>query len=501
MENIAMLNDPGEYKASQLLPESDLFDKSNLNIDSLAKAIQGDRGCKLKDRRWHFRLHYNCFIGFEFTTWLLNNFRGIESREEAVELGNELMQEGLFVHVEQRHEFRDGNYFYSLVKGYTLPRSESRIGWLGGKRPDQSVPSTPLADTMRFVTGLRAQSSSNSGTNAEGKTDNGPDSEVEQNLSIKAPGMSVSLSKKLVYDIDHRRQSYRKELIALHIDRIVSPDDCYHLRVDWMNVTPKLIEDLIVKWATVSERYGLRLVELPIAEASKITDLHPFRAPYIVKLALCPPENGPQNYFDPTSFQPQTAAGFPYHKAILKKFDFVLDLEAAKDFPRSVNVEYSWGKPDYQYPQFISREGICLAQITDEGDFLLLANRLYNNRSAAIRDNVNHDVRPNNGERKPVTQAQRAMRESPRASPYASPMIRATPDVGIGFSRSELATPEKIKNDLEAFCRDVQALEKFYDEVLHKDTLLSPDPSTPSMEDSVGSLANLPTLSLGNDRG
>ena len=487
-----MLNDPGEYKASQLLPESDLFDKSNLNLDSLAKAVQGDRGCKLKDRRWHFRLHYNCFIGFEFTTWLLNNFRGIESRDEAVELGNELMQEGLFQHVEKRHEFRDGNYFYALAKEYTLARSESRNGWLGGKRPDQSVPSTPLTDTMRFMTGLRAQSSSNSRADTEGKRDNDQDSEGELNTPTKAPSMSVSLSKRLIYDIDHRRRSYRKELIALHIDRIVSPDDCYHLRVDWMNVTPKLIEDLIVNWATVTEKYGLRLVELPIAEASKINDLHPFRAPCIVKLALRPPENGPQNYFDPTSFQAQVATGFPYQKAILKKFDFVLDLEAAKDFPPSVNVEYSWGKPDYQYPQYISRDGICLAQVTDEGDFLLLANRLYNNRSAAARENVSHDCRPNNGERKPVTQAQRAMRESPRVSPYASPMIRATPDVGPGFSRSELATPEKIKNDLEAFCSDVQALERFYDEVLHKDALLSPEASTPSMEDSVGSLANLP---------
>ena len=500
-----MLNDPGEYKASQLLPESDLFDKANLNLNSLAKAIQSDRGCKLRDRRWHFRLHYNCFIGFEFTTWLLNNFRDIESRDEAVEIGNELMREGLFQHVEKRHEFRDGNYFYQLSKDYLLPRSESRSGWLGGKRPEQSVPSTPLADSIRFVAGLRAQSSTDSrGDDDVNNHENGQDSEGELSTPTKTRNMSVCLSKRLIYDIDHRRRSYRKELIALHVDRIVSPDDCYHLRVDWMNVTPKLIEDLILNWTTVTEKYGLRLVELPIAEASKINELHPFRAPYCVKLALRPPETQPQSYFDSTSFRPQTAPRFSYQKAILKKFDFVLDLEAAKDFPSSVNVEYSWGKPDYQYPQYISREGICLAQITDEGDFLLLANRLYNNPNAASRENAQEpypsEERSKIGDRKLVTHAQRVAHDSPRVSPYASPMIQATPDVGPGFSRSELMTPEKIKDQLEAFCSDVPALEKFYDEVFHRDAVLS-EPSTPSMSGSMANLAALPNLSLRDERG
>ena len=499
-----MLNDPGEYKASQLLPESDLFDKANLNLNSLAKAIQSDRGCKLRDRRWHFRLHYNCFIGFEFTTWLLNNFRDIESRDEAVEIGNELMREGLFQHVEKRHEFRDGNYFYQLSKDYLLPRSETKTSWLGGRRSEQSVPSTPLADSIRFVAGLRAQSSSDSrGEDDLNTNNNNQDSEGESNTPTKARNMSVFLSKRLIYDVDHRHRSYRKELIALHVDRIVSPDDCYHLRIDWMNATPKLIEDLILNWSIMTERYGLRLVELPIAEASKINDLHPFRAPYIVKLVLRPPEMPPQSYFDSASFQPQTASGFPYHKAILKKFDFVLDLEAAKDFPPSVTVEYSWGKPDYQYPQFISREGICLAQITEGGDFLLLANRLYNNRSVAARENGQEPCQSKDRlaseDRRPITQAQKVVRDSPRVSPYTSPMLRAAPDVGPGFSRSELVTPEQIKDDLEAFCSDVQALERFYDEVLHRDAVLS-GPSTPSMEGSIASLTALPNLTLRDER-
>lgn len=89
----------------QLLPESDLYQRSNLNLVSLAQVIQSERGVRMMDRRWHWRLHYNCFIGFELTTWILQNFRDVETREEAVEVGEELLKRGLFQHVEQRHNF------------------------------------------------------------------------------------------------------------------------------------------------------------------------------------------------------------------------------------------------------------------------------------------------------------------------------------------------------------------------------------------------------------
>lgn len=97
-------NDP-TGRPIQLLPESDLHQRSNLNLGSLAQGIQSERGVRMMDRRWHWRLHYNCFIGFELTTWILQNFRDVETREEAVEVGDELLKRGLFQHVEQRHNF------------------------------------------------------------------------------------------------------------------------------------------------------------------------------------------------------------------------------------------------------------------------------------------------------------------------------------------------------------------------------------------------------------
>ena len=483
-------SETNEGKPSQLLPESDLYERGNLNLGSLSLAIQSERGVKLLDRRWHMRLHYCCFIGIEFTTWLLNNFKDVDSREEAVELGNELMKGGLFLHVEQRHNFRDGNFFYQIASEFRIPRPESKNNWFGSRRSDQSVPSTPVTETLRnYTTGLRSRSSSNGDNNAD----------EGSSTPLGKQKLGVTLSKRLTYDVDHRKKSYRNELINLHYDRISSADDCYHLRIDWMGVTPKLIEDSIVNWATAAERFGLRLVELPIAEASRINELHPFRAPYLIRLASRPPKRQPQQYFDATSFTPQAGSRQSYQIAILKKFNFVLDLEAAKDFPSSVEVTYSWGKPDYRYPQYISRDGVLLAQITDEGDFLLLANRLYNNRSAATREfgklgTVDLHDRSTGNHISPARGAVNLHGTSPRSSPFSSPMVRATPDVGLGFARSDLITPEKIANELGTFCSDSQALERFYEEVLSKGT--SPEPSTSPMDGEISTLALPPRFDL-----
>lgn len=193
----------------------------------------------------------------------------------------------------------------------------------------------------------------------------------------------------MVYDVDHRKRSYRPELINLHYDRVHNPDNCYHIRIDWMNSTSKLIEDAIISWTSTVERYGLLLVPVPIGEAAAITTDDPFRAPYAIELIRKPPseQRTPQTYFDAKSFAaPVTSERHLYQKAILRKFDYVLDFEAANEFPADVDVTYSWGKPDYQYAQYIHRSGTLLAQISDDGNFLLLPNRLHNIRSTSSQD-------------------------------------------------------------------------------------------------------------------
>ena len=491
----------------QLLPESDLFQRSNFKVANLAETIQGEKGVRMLDRRWHLRLHYNCFIGFELTSWLLQNFRDVDTRDEAIELGNELMKNGMFRHVEQRHNFRDGNYFYQIADEYRTPRPESR-GWFG--RTKASVPSTPLTEDL--IKELPMTGRSRSSSNSDSTEEEDPTTPTEK----KRKQLSVALSKSLIYDVDHRKRSYRPELINLHYDRLHNPDNCYHIRVEWMNTTAKLIQDAVLSWATSVDRFGLRLVEVPLGEISSISSMHPFRAPYRVKLAQKPPIKQPQSYFDSTSFAPQPRAeeNF-YQKAIMKRFNFVLDYEAASDFPADVDVTFSWGKPDYRYSQYIHRSGFLIAQITDDGDFLLLANRLYNKRNAT--DTSYHGGNPkerpggeNDQNRSPGfsrssphrgSHAPARPNPSPHDSPYSSPSVRATLDIPPSSSRgpsSHLsAFPKHIdptrpspttssvsadatKDEFEAFCHNPESLSLFYEEVLSKAS--TPGPNTPFME-------------------
>ena len=511
----------------QLLPESDLYQRSEFKVANLAETIQGEKGVRMLDRRWHLRLHYNCFIGFELTSWLLQNFRDVDTREEAVGLGNELMKSGMFRHVEQRHNFRDGNYFYQIADEHRTPRPESR-GWFG--RTKASVPSTPLMEDLpkELPTTGRSRSSSKS----ESTEGDDPTTPTEK----KSKRLSVALSKSLAYDVDHRKRSYRPELINLHYDRLHNPDNCYHIRVEWMNTTAKLIQDAVLSWATSVDRFGLRLVEVPLGEISSITNMHPFRAPYRVKLAVKPPVKQPQSYFDHSSFapQPRVEENF-YQRAIMKRFNFVLDFEAASDFPADVDVTFSWGKPDYRYSQYIHRSGLLIAQITDDGDFLLLANRLYNKRNVA--NSSHHDmnrtdnlgeVDPSRGpgffKSSPHRGSYAPTRPSPHCSPFNSPSVRATLDVPPSsnpirgpsptsvFSRhtdptrpspmTSSTNPDATKDEFEAFCNNTEALSLFYEEVLSKTS--TPGPNTPFMDSKTPSKSAdvafnesvIPTLAL-----
>ncbi|KAI4277724.1 MAG: hypothetical protein L6R38_005385 [Xanthoria sp. 2 TBL-2021] len=494
-------------KPVQLLPESELFQRSNLNLPLLAQTIQGEKGVRMMDRRWHLILHYNCFIGFELTSWLLQNFRDVGSREEAVELGNDLMQNGLFVHVKGRHTFRDGNYFYQVASDYRSARPESRNSWFGSRRAaDKSIPSTPISEGPRQESPKAPGSRSSSAGNGHEHALSAATDERRQ--------LGIALSKSLLYDVDHRKRSYRPELITLHYDRLHNPDNCYHIRIDWLNVTSKFIEDVIVSWAALVERFGLKLVEVPLAEASAITSMHPFRAPTLVKLAKSPPlEHPPTMLLDATSFTPQRKIEKRYYqKEIMKRFEFILDFEAASDFPADVDVTYSWGKPDYRYPQYVHRSGTVLAQITNGGDFLLLANRLYNDRSPGAQDAAPACSEETPGKEGPGKSNRFSSarsgnhRGSPRISPYASPLVRAAADPRAPPTTktpSTFAIPERIKKEFEDFCADAEALDAFYTDVVK--TAAMPPPSTPQngtplMESSIPTLGLPPPSLMLRDR-
>ncbi|OJD16289.1 hypothetical protein AJ78_03540 [Emergomyces pasteurianus Ep9510] len=477
-----LLDDPGlDNPSLQLLPESELLQRSNISLSALAQAIQGEKGVRMMDRRWHWRLHYNCFVGLEFTTWMLQNFRDIDTREEAVEFGNELMKHGLICHVQKRHNFRDGNYFYQVTDEYRIVRPESRSGWFQARK---SIPNTPMGEGLKELP--------STAENVTAEADSGANTPTQSK-----PGRtkaSVCLSKSMKIDVDPRKRSNRPEIIDLHYDRLHNPDNCFHIELSWMSATPKLVEDAIVSWAATAEKFGLKLVELPISEVSSIVETQVFRRPYPVKLAIEPPESPPPNVYSSTSFASQGVADHHfYHKAILKKFDFVLDFEATDAFPPDVNVSYSWGRHNYHLPQYVHRSGAVLAQITDDGCFLLLANRLYSARGPAVKESGRFD---RNEFYRPRAATYDALDRT--GSPHLSPVVRASLDTSSAtVPQSELPSSYRITREIgaeiRALCSDVDRLKKFFREaaVQAKPTSSKVSPAMPPTMDS-----SIPTLEL-----
>jgi len=182
-----------------------------------------------------------------------------------------------------------------------------------------------------------------------------------------------------------------------------------------------------------------------------------------------------------------------------------------------VDVSYSWGRPDFKYTQYIHRSGTLIAEVTDDGDFLLLANRLYSNRAASGRDKEmmmmrdNNSNNPNAGGSMDRGGAHRAVAMLQGGNPYAahgtgaeptpisspsvkptgffasaaptpSPVVRAVSvgggggaDLGPSTTREPTqqqptlaADPESALNELEAFCLDGPALDSFYRELLER---------------------------------
>lgn len=511
----------GVTRKGQLVSNKERFRRSNVNLTALAEAMQQpveSGGVRFQNRRWHLRLHYACFLGSDMITWLLDNFEDLETREDAEAFGNALLipnepkpgeqrsekDKCLFVHVDKRHQFRDGNYFYEIASEFAKPHP----GWFNSRRRDPGVPPTPILE----ATGR----DSPRGYYARPASINEENSPASSNtptfpLAYGNKRPSVLLSKVIKYDVDHRKRSYRPERIDLHYDRLHNPDNCYHIRIDWMNVTAKLVEDAVESWAREASQYGLRLVEVPIKEACTITETNPFRRPYLIKLATPPPDQKPVTYFAPNALGPQTAPSRHFYQtAILKKFDFVLDMEAASNFPSNVDVSYSWGKPDFKYTQYIHRTGTILAEITDDGDFLLLANRLYSNRPANPREK---ELRSNTAPE--PTHVERGGRMVPfgpytpygivEPTPIPSPMMKpvffyqspALKPVDQPPKPPSVVYPENIKDDLEAFCLDPIGLDSFYTETLERAQRVQGTPATagPTILEAVPE-ASIPTLGL-----
>lgn len=187
-----------------LFAESEKYHSSDFDLTRLVKQMQEPppQGVEVRDRRWFTRLHLKCFRGDEMTNWLLGVFKDLNTREDAIELGNQLMDRGIFTHVRHKHAFRDGHYFYQIASGHRTTEYPDTAGFFT-KSLGRSVPPTPIAETkMSPLTRPVPSDSESSGR---------PTPSV-----LPQDRKQIALSQVLTYNIDPGNKSGHPEVISLH---------------------------------------------------------------------------------------------------------------------------------------------------------------------------------------------------------------------------------------------------------------------------------------------
>ncbi|KAI8982913.1 hypothetical protein BD414DRAFT_579183 [Trametes punicea] len=315
-------------------------DIGEMSLSAIARAMREEDGVPIKEHSWHGRKYANSFTGTQFVTWLVREFRDISNREQATEWGAKLMEQGLFDHCRGTHGFLDGHYFYVL-------------------RGEYIVPVTPKASWF-------SRPAKHDDTNARGL--NSP-----QTSSGKRPRKRLILSQSMIIDVDPRERSDQAESVILHHDIIHNPATCFHFEFHWIGTTARCIEDLLQQWGRTIERYGLKLVEAYVDQISDIREKNPFQSCFPIPLALAPPE-----LFDLQRRVPEgTQATNFFESALLRRFGFVLDIEAASHYPSQVDVVYSYRRSPFKYSQWVHRSGVAFIQVLGGSQgFLFLTNRL-----------------------------------------------------------------------------------------------------------------------------
>jgi len=208
--------------------------------------------------------------------------------------------------------------------------------------------------------------------------------------SSRRPRKGLILSQSLVIDIDGNKvclrvlglfltaevtsqKSDQAETVILHHDIIHNPATCFHFELQWIGTTARCIEDQLKQWGRTIERYGLKLVEAYVDQICDIREQNPLQSCYPVRLSVPPPIVHDLDKRVPEGTQTHNY----FESALLRKFGFVLDIEAVGTYPEQIDPIYSYRRAPFKYSQWVHRSGVVFAQVLGgTHGFLFLTNRL-----------------------------------------------------------------------------------------------------------------------------
>ena len=84
-----------------------------IDLDAVAARMCGPGGVDCRDRRYRLNVYPHCFVGMEAVEWIARTYA--LDRATALELGEALLERGVFEHVVKQHPLRDGRFFYHFA--------------------------------------------------------------------------------------------------------------------------------------------------------------------------------------------------------------------------------------------------------------------------------------------------------------------------------------------------------------------------------------------------
>lgn len=100
-----------EEKSAKIVGKQDEMDiVATINLEELVAQMRSVGGIKIKDRRHNLRVYPQCFVGKEACEYLIETLK--ISSEQAIKLGQRLINEKWIHHVVDDHPFKNDSLFY-----------------------------------------------------------------------------------------------------------------------------------------------------------------------------------------------------------------------------------------------------------------------------------------------------------------------------------------------------------------------------------------------------
>ena len=300
-------------------------------------------GMNIRNRRWHWRVYRNVFVGSEAVDWILKFFDDVQTREEAISLGDYLLDLGVWEHIFGTHRFLDGYYYYRFAPEYdlgTLRKSDPHIL--------QSVSSK-----KDLLSNIDEEAIGGSKKNS-------------------APDLIV-MSRSVLVNVDATEQA-RREWAILHYDSIHNPKVAYHFRLHWLTCSARLIDELIQSWARRAIQCGFLLVEAPASTTDSYTNSSndTLCTPLTIEFSVKPPSLQKRQDHESTEDY--------FVSELLFRHDFIQDLEGDDKYPKTnerAQLVWSYERGSSRLTQFIHQSGVAFVSILpDQRGLLWSINRL-----------------------------------------------------------------------------------------------------------------------------